>query len=50
MCRIFKLIDATKFYWTGRYWQQGDWSALPIPNNEALELAVTKDADIEELS
>jgi len=39
MYRVYCLIGAFRYYWTGAFWSQWSWAAKPLPRVEAEQFA-----------
>jgi hypothetical protein len=47
MYRLHCMVGLHQYYWTGAFWSQWSWAAKPLGAAEALELALTENADFE---
>ena len=50
MYRVFMLVESQRYYWNGNFWSEWAHSAKVLEPDEALELALSFDADFELLT
>jgi hypothetical protein len=49
MCRLFTMIEGYRYYYAGAHWVQWAHAAKLIPSDQALDLAISLQCDLEEL-